>query len=191
MVALTPFQAYDLLVGLLVGIGLVHFLYRESAVAEYRRFLQVTVLGLVLFVVGGPAAEVLVPGLVHWLHGVAALLVVLGLYSPVRNDLRTEEWARLLVNDPARIRQPADWMRPMDDTILELFHSSELVLTPAVIALNIDRSRGEVNRRLNELETNGLVERVDRGKYRMTELGEAYLRGSRPATEDETSSQEG
>jgi len=177
MVELTPFQTYNLLVGLVVGAELVYFLYLESAAAGYRRFLLVTVFGLVLFVVAGPVVEVVVPSLVHWVHGVGALCVVFGLYDPVHNDLRTEEWARLLLHEPTQIRQPADWMTPMDDAVLELFHSSALVLTPAIIAFNIDRSREEVNRRLTALAEHGLVERVERGKYRLTELGERYLRG--------------
>ena len=65
----------------------------------------------------------------------------------------------------------------MDDEILELFHSTHLMLTPSIIAYNLDRSREEVNRRLIELVDHGLVERVDRGKYRITEFGEQYLRG--------------
>ena len=177
MVALTPFQSYNLLVGLVVGVGLLYFFRLESAAVGYRPFLLVTVSGLVVFVVGGPVAEVAAPAVVHWVHGVGALLVVLGLYNPVSNDLRTEEWARLLLDEPVRIRRPADWMTPMDDAILELFHSSELVLTPAIIAFNIDHSREAVNRRLAALAEHGLVERVERGKYRMTELGERYLRG--------------
>ena len=177
MEELTPFRAYDLLISLVVGLELVYLLYAESSVAGYRRPLLVTVSGLVLFVVGGSVTEVVVPGLLHWVHGLAALLVILGLYSPVHNDLRKEEWARLLLHEPSQIRRPADWMTPMDDSILELFHSSELVLTPAIIALNIDHSREEVNRRLGKLDAHGLVEKVDRGKYRMTELGEQYLRG--------------
>jgi Mn-dependent DtxR family transcriptional regulator len=68
-------------------------------------------------------------------------------------------------------------MVPMDDAILSLFHSSDLVLTPAIIAYNIDYSREEVNRRLRKLEEADLVEKVGRGKYRMTPNGEAYLSG--------------
>jgi len=104
--------------------------------------------------------------------------VILGLYDPVHNDLRKDEWARLLLQEPSELRHPGEWMVPMDDEILELFHSAHLVLTPAIIAYNIDRSREEVNRRLSELETRQLVERVERGKYRITQLGERYLQGT-------------
>jgi predicted transcriptional regulator len=51
------------------------------------------------------------------------------------------------------------------------------VLSPAVIALNIDKSRSEVNRRLSELVGIGLVERVKRGYYEITDAGERYLSG--------------
>jgi hypothetical protein len=51
------------------------------------------------------------------------------------------------------------------------------VLSPAVIALNIDKSRSEVNRRLSELVDIGLVERVKRGYYEITDAGEQYLSG--------------
>ncbi|MDF9745047.1 ArsR family transcriptional regulator [Natrinema salsiterrestre] len=177
MVSLTPFLAYDLAISLVVGVELLYFLHLDSSLTGYRRLLLITVCGLVLFVVGGPLAELLFPSFVHWVHGAAALLVIFGLYDPVRNDLRTEEWARLLLSEPAQIRRPAGWMTPMDDAILEVFHSSGLILTPAVVALNIDRSREEVNRRLSRLATHGLVEKVERGKYRLTRRGVRYLRG--------------
>lgn len=176
MEEMTPFIGYNLVIGLIVGIELIYFLYLQASL-NYRQFLLITITGLVLFAIGGPLSELFFPSLVHWIHGFAALLVIFGLYNPVNDDLRTEEWAQLLLNDPAQIRRPADWMTPMDDTILNVFHNSELVLTPAIIAFNIDYSREEVNRRLSKLETHGLVEKVERGKYRMTHLGEQYLQG--------------
>lgn len=180
--------AYKLVVGLLASAGLVYLLYLERFVVASRSFLTVTTAGLLLLVGLGPLVELVAPGLVHVVHGVAALLLVLGLYSPVRNDLRTDEWARLLVKDPEAIRSQADWMNPVDDRILELFHDADIVLTPSIIAYNIDYSREEVNRRLNVLCEHGFVERVKRGKYRVTPLGEQYLQGplSEPGTVDWT-----
>jgi predicted transcriptional regulator len=52
-----------------------------------------------------------------------------------------------------------------------------LVLSPSVIAFNINKSRSEVNRRLSELVDHGFVERVKRGYYEITETGEQYLAG--------------
>ncbi|WP_199268304.1 hypothetical protein [Halorhabdus sp. CUG00001] len=64
-----------------------------------------------------------------------------------------------------------DWLTDMDKEILEVL-SSELILTPAIIAENIGRSRKGVSNRLNSLQAGELVEKVDRGKYRITSDGE-------------------
>ncbi len=77
-----------------------------------------------------------------------------------------------------RVRQPASWMQlPIDDRILEALESSGMILSPAVIAINIDKSRDEVNRRLSILVEYGVVTRVKRGYYEITDTGEEYLSG--------------
>jgi predicted transcriptional regulator len=83
----------------------------------------------------------------------------------------------------ARMRQRADWMTHMDDLVLEILQSSGLVLSPSIIAFNLDASREAVNRRLKELTEYGLVERIERGKYRITRNGETYLDGNLDASE--------
>lgn len=171
------FHTYNIVVGLGTAVGLVYLLYTQWAIIGYRRFVNLLVAGLLVFTVGTPVVQQVAPSFVHLIHGLAALLVILGLYDPVHNDLRRDEWAELLLVEPRELRKPAGWMAPMDDRILELFHSSHLVLTPAIIAYNIDYSREEVNRRLSALEEHDLIERVERGKYRITELGEQYLQG--------------
>jgi biotin operon repressor len=171
------FVVYDLFVGVFAAAGLVYLFYIQRYVIEYQDFLYFLLAGFLVFSIGGPLAELFIPNWSHAVHGVAALFVILALYNPVHNDLRKDEWAKLVLQDPAWIRHPAEWMTPMDDRVLELFHTSDLVLTPAIIAYNIDYSRGEVNRRLAELETHGFVEKVERGKYRLTEQGEQYLQG--------------
>ncbi|TKX72381.1 ArsR family transcriptional regulator [Halorubrum sp. GN11GM_10-3_MGM] len=76
------------------------------------------------------------------------------------------------------MREPAPWMQmPIDDRILEALATSGLVLSPSVIAFNIDKARSEVNRRLSVLVDHGLVERVKRGYYKITETGDQYLAG--------------
>lgn len=72
---------------------------------------------------------------------------------------------------------------PIDDRILELLSSSGLILSPAVIAMNIDKSRDEVNRRLSVLVDYGLVDQVKRGYYEIGEHGDEYLRGELDAEE--------
>ena len=75
------------------------------------------------------------------------------------------------------MRDPSPWMQmPIDDRILEAL-ATGLVLSPSVIAFNIDKSRSEVNRRLSELVDHGCVDRVKRGYYEITETGEQYLDG--------------
>lgn len=180
MIEFPPFAVYNLTVGVVTGIGLLYFLFFRPTVVDYHRYLLLTVSGILLFLVGGPLAELLFPSVVHWVHGIASVLVVIGLYSPVKSDLRKEAWADLLLQDPAQVRQLDEWMLPLDDTILSLFHSKDLVLTPAIIAYNIDYSREEVNRRLVELESRGFVTKVERGKYRITSLGNQYIEGTVP-----------
>jgi len=86
-----------------------------------------------------------------------------------------KEWCEIEENS---VREPAPWMQmPIDDRILEALATSGLVLSPSVIAFNIDKARSEVNRRLSVLVDHGLVERVKRGYYRITETGEQYLAG--------------
>lgn len=75
------------------------------------------------------------------------------------------------------MRQRADWMTPMDDQILELLQSAGIVLSPSIIAYNLDVSREGVARRLQELTSYGMVSRVERGKYEITESGSKYLTG--------------
>lgn len=171
------FTAYNLVIGLITGVGIIYFLLFKETVIEYRWFLFITTAGLVLFLVGGPVVELVFPEFVHWVHGVAALLVIPGLYDPLQNDSRSDLWMEILLKDPAQVRQPSEWMLPIDDAILSLFHATDLILTPSIVAYNIDYSRDEVNRRLTELEQRGFAEKVERGKYRLTVLGKQYIEG--------------
>lgn len=175
-----PFTIYNATVGTVTGIGVLYFLFFRPTVVEYHRSLHVTVVGLVLFLIGGPSTELVAPSLVHWVHGTAAVLVIVGLYDPLEHELRRDTWAEVLLENPEQFRQLEDWMLPVDDEILDLFGSADLVLTPAIVAYNIDYSREEVNRRLVELERRGFVARVERGKYRITALGTRYLNGPAP-----------
>lgn len=178
------FQLYNLLIGSLSMAGFVYLLTRHRTIGSYHRFVHVLLLGLLVFAVGGPVVDLVAPAWAHVVHTVAAVLVIYGLYNPIRIDLRREAWANLVLQDPSQIREPAGWMVPMDDDILELFHGTTLVLTPSIIAYNTGYSREEVNRRLRELADHGLVDRVERGKYRITALGESYLAGQYPVNSE-------
>jgi SLT domain-containing protein len=59
-------------------------------------------------------------------------------------------------------------------------------MTPAVVAENIDRSRGAVSRRLGTLEAGGLVDKYGRGKYKITSEGlELFDHGWTTLSEEE------
>ncbi|WP_435196931.1 helix-turn-helix domain-containing protein [Natronomonas sp. EA1] len=171
---------YTIGVGVASALGILYLFTHSTHHVGYRNGLYLALAGIIAFSALGNAAEQFYDPVEHWVHGVGALLVLVGLFRIVDERVREADWPIGLLADPASIRTRDDWMTPMDDAILELFHSADLVLTPTVIALNLDRSREEVNRRLSTLEREGYVERVTRGKYRMTPDGAAYLYGGTP-----------
>lgn len=146
----------------------------DRSLGEYRKCPMLAVAGVMGFILGGGLGELVLPTAVHWFHGGAALLVGASAYQALDIKGQTERWDGCLLQQSAR-RRPAEWMRPVDEAVLELCSSAGLVLTPAIIAFNINYSREEVNRRLTTLTTHGFIERVERGKYRITARGEQYL----------------
>jgi DNA-binding transcriptional ArsR family regulator len=70
--------------------------------------------------------------------------------------------------------QRPDWMTEMDIEILDLL-SGGLIMTPSIIAENIDRSSEAVGRRLSTLEAAGFVKKQGRGKYMITVTGTQKL----------------
>jgi len=78
------------------------------------------------------------------------------------------------------MRQDAEWMRnPADDRILEVLER-EGNMTPRAVSKEgeiprVDITRDYAGDRLRTLRRYGLVERVDRGLYRITDDGRAYL----------------
>nr|WP_244257272.1 winged helix-turn-helix domain-containing protein [Halomicrobium sp. IBSBa] len=74
-------------------------------------------------------------------------------------------------------------MNQTDDRILELLEESDLILTPAVLAKNLDYTRNWVSRRINKLLEAGLVEQIDASYYRISDCGQAYLSGELGADE--------
>lgn len=69
-------------------------------------------------------------------------------------------------------------MNQTDNRILELLDESGLVLSPAVIAINLEYSRNWTSRRLSILADAGLIEQVEGAYYRITETGQDYLEGN-------------
>lgn len=69
-------------------------------------------------------------------------------------------------------------MNQSDDRILELLDESGLVLSPAVISINLEYTRQWVSERLVLLLQAGLVEKTEPSYYSISELGERYLEGN-------------
>jgi len=82
--------------------------------------------------------------------------------------------------DGADVRQDADWMRhPTDERILETIRKLGN-MTPRALSREGDVPRIDVSRdyagdRCRELRNYGLLERLDRGLYYLTDDGRAYL----------------
>ena len=75
------------------------------------------------------------------------------------------------------MRPRVEWMNQTDDRILELLDESGLILSPAVIAVNLEYNRSSISRRISKLVDAGLVETINEGYYRITDLGRDYLVG--------------
>lgn len=72
------------------------------------------------------------------------------------------------------VRQPADWMYPADDRILELIRDHGN-LTPGAISELGGPSRSHASRRCAELAEYGLLTKISRGLYGITDEGVQYL----------------
>lgn len=75
------------------------------------------------------------------------------------------------------MRPRVEWMNQTDDRILELLDESDLILSPAVISVNLEYNRSWISRRISKLVDVGLVEAVNEGYYKITDRGRAYLSG--------------
>lgn len=87
------------------------------------------------------------------------------------------------------MRHRAEWMRPVDDKILEYLHS-EGTSTPSKIGEAIGNDVNYVTQRSSTLTDRGLLQRIARGVYQITEEGEAYLEGELDASELESDQDE-
>lgn len=59
----------------------------------------------------------------------------------------------------------------------DVSETSVEVLSPAVIAYNLDYSQTNIHDKLAELKEAGLVDKIEKGRYRITDKGRAYLDG--------------
>jgi predicted transcriptional regulator len=68
-------------------------------------------------------------------------------------------------------------MTQADERVLEFLHEKDIVASPSVIAANIDYTQEYLSRRCRKLTDAGLLQRVDASNYRVTDLGERFLKG--------------
>lgn len=76
----------------------------------------------------------------------------------------------------AGMRQRGEWMVPSDDQILELV-AKYGNLTPHAVEDLGGPTQDHAGKRCRELVRYGLLERISRGLYGLTDEGAAYLRG--------------
>lgn len=72
------------------------------------------------------------------------------------------------------VRQRAEWMRPVDERIMETMRD-EGNLTPQAVENFGVCSRSHASVRLSKLASYGLVERIAQGLYRLTDEGRSFL----------------
>lgn len=75
---------------------------------------------------------------------------------------------------------PPEWITDLDREILALLGNSMIIMTPSVIGKNLDRSRSSVSHRLTTLEAGGMIEKVERGHYKISNEGYARMRQKAP-----------
>lgn len=73
---------------------------------------------------------------------------------------------------------PPDWFTGTDAQIMFILYTG-LTLTPSIIAENTEFSRQTISKRLNTLQAAGFVEKVSRGKYKITKEG-AFITSGDP-----------
>ena len=72
--------------------------------------------------------------------------------------------------DPVIGGDPPEWFSDADAQIMFILYTG-LTLTPSILAENTEFSRQTVSKRLNTLQAAGFVEKVSRGKYKITKEG--------------------
>ena len=75
------------------------------------------------------------------------------------------------------MRPRVEWMTQADERVMEFLLEKDIVASPSVIAANIDYTGEYISRRCRTLTDAGLLQRVDASNYRLTDLGERFLKG--------------
>jgi len=86
-------------------------------------------------------------------------------------------------DDENKMHRRVSWLRRADVTILEFLHAARdargnpSIQTPVTIAANTGHPRKYVGNRCRHLVDHDMVEKVDRGQYRLSDRGEELMRG--------------
>jgi predicted transcriptional regulator len=86
------------------------------------------------------------------------------------------------------MRPRVEWMNQIDDRILKFLDEPGLILSPAVIAVNLEHNRSWISRRIGKLVDAGFVEAINEGYYRITDFGSDHLISNLTAEEIEETS---
>lgn len=162
-------RTVNFVASLLVLTGLLYLLEAEIRRLSFG-WQPVLLLVAALLVVGETGLRLFVTGGAHAVHALAALLLVLALYDPRASRLRREEWLALLVRDPETGLDEAA-PAPLEADVLRLLARARIVLTPELVAENLDADEASPTEALERLAAGPFVERADGDKYRITPLG--------------------
>lgn len=81
------------------------------------------------------------------------------------------------------MHEQVEWMTLADVTILEFLHAARdtrgnpAIQSPALISDNTGLSRKHVGNRCRHLVDHDLVDKLERGRYRLSDTGEQLMKG--------------
>lgn len=100
-VVLTVIDGYTLIETLLWGIVLLsggvgaiggaYLLYMDTIIVHYTRFFKIITVGLFIFVLTAPVVFLMAVEFIHGVHGFAALVISMGLYTLLREEPQPDE----------------------------------------------------------------------------------------------------
>lgn len=84
---------------------------------------------------------------------------------------------------PDEMHRQVDWLTAADVRILEFLHAAKdtrgnpSIQTPTTVSANTGYASKYVGERIRHLADHDLVEKVERGKYRLSDRGEQLMSG--------------
>lgn len=105
------------------------------------------------------------------------------MYDAINNIPESADEIMRSPSDDDGMHNQVGWMTPADVSILTFLSNCKdnagnfAIQTPMTISLNTGYSDTHVGARCRTLETHGLIERTDRGKYRLSDDGASLLNG--------------